>query len=112
MTKIRFLVPAARRATAIVVAAALAWNRSGVAVVVCTAVVLRHLWPLHGAGQGVAFGATAVVATVWAGALMAFTTSGHDRLGLPWRQRTFALTTVGTVVLAVLALALAFYALP
>ena len=34
----------------------LAWNRSGLAVVVCVAVLLRHVWPLQGTDHEVALG--------------------------------------------------------
>ena len=32
---------------------ALSWNRSGLAIIVCIAVVLRHLWPLNGTDETV-----------------------------------------------------------
>ena len=44
----------------------LAWNRSGLAVVVCVAVLLRRVWPLHGTDQEVALGLIAGAVVVWA----------------------------------------------
>ncbi len=91
----------------------LAWNRSGLAVLVCIAVLLRHVWPLRGAGEDVALGLIAASAIVWAAALLAFTVSGADRdeevlLG----PNVFRLMTVGTVMLAVVGLLLAFLTAP
>ena len=49
---------------------ALSWNRSGLAIIVCIAVVLRHLWPLNGTDELVALGIIAAAAIVWALALL------------------------------------------
>jgi hypothetical protein len=43
----------------------LAWNRSGRAVVVCVAVLLRHVWPLRGADHEVALGLIGTAVIVW-----------------------------------------------
>ena len=91
----------------------LAWNRSGLAVVVCISVLLRHLWPLQGTGQDVALGLIAAAAIVWAVALIAFTASGANRnehavIG----PNVFGLMTAGTVLLAAVAFVLAFFAPP
>src|SRR5215472_12629376 len=53
----------------------LAWNRSGLAAVVCIAVLLRHTWPLRGTGQDVAMGLIAAAAIAWAGGFLASTAS-------------------------------------
>jgi len=88
---------------------ALAWNRSGLAVVVCVAVLLRHVWPLRGPGEDVALGGVACAAIVWALALVAFTPSGVERgERAPVGGRVFALMTLGTMVLAVVGSILAF----
>jgi len=47
----------------------LAWNRSGLAVAACIAVILRHSWPLHGTGEMVALVCMSAGAAVWALAL-------------------------------------------
>jgi uncharacterized membrane protein YidH (DUF202 family) len=92
---------------------ALAWNRSGLAVVVCIALLLRHLWPLQGTGQYVALGGTAVAAIVWAVTLLVFSISGADRGERgPRGAKVFGLMTLGTVMLAVVGCALAFFANP
>lgn len=79
----------------------LAWNRSGLAVVVCIAVVLRHLWPLRGTDQLVALGTVAASAVVWALVISALRVHrGELRHGGPVGHRAFGLMTVGTLVLA------------
>jgi len=92
---------------------ALAWNRSGLAVVVCVAVLLRHLWPLRGTGRDVVLGLIAAAAIVWAAALLVFGTStasgAKDALSGP---SVLYLMTVGTVMLAVVAFVLAFFVSP
>jgi uncharacterized membrane protein YidH (DUF202 family) len=87
----------------------LAWNRSGLAFVVCAAVLLRRTWPLRGADQFVALGGVSAAAAAWAVAL----TVGrvlrgpvHQRVGLGPRRAL--VITVGTLALALAAVALAF----
>jgi len=75
---------------------ALAWNRSGLAVVVCIAAVLRHLWPLRGTGASVALASVAVAAMVWALGILALRSRTDHRHG----HRAIGLMTLGTVVLA------------
>jgi uncharacterized membrane protein YidH (DUF202 family) len=91
----------------------LAWNRSGLAAVVCIAVLLRHVWPLHGDSLDLAVGLIAAAAILWAAVLVAVTTWGADReasalLG----PRLFGLMTTGTMLLAAVAFVLAFVAAP
>ena len=89
---------------------ALAWNRSGLAVVVCIAILLRHLWPLQGTGQYFALGGTAAAAIVWAVSLLVFSMSGADGGERePHGTKAFGLMTLGTVMLAVVAWALTFF---
>ena len=88
---------------------ALAWNRSGLAVVVCIAVLLRHLWPLRGAGPYVALGGTAAAAIVWAVTALVVSVSGADRERAPRGANVFGLMTAATVMLAIVALVLAFF---
>jgi uncharacterized membrane protein YidH (DUF202 family) len=90
---------------------ALAWNRSGLAVVVCVAVLLRHLWPLHGVDEDLALALTAAAATGWAVALLLLTRSGRSRgEHVPQGPRIFRLVTAGTIVLAVAGFVLALVA--
>jgi uncharacterized membrane protein YidH (DUF202 family) len=91
----------------------LAWNRSGLSVLVCIVLLLRHLWPLRGAGQIAALIVIAVAAIFWGLALLAFTLSGGDRDEQPLLTRNvFQLMTVGTVLLAVVGFVLAIVAPP
>jgi uncharacterized membrane protein YidH (DUF202 family) len=86
---------------------ALAWNRSGLAIIVCIAVVLRHLWPLRGTDESVALGIIAAAAIIWALALLSLHVTRRDRRnGFARGDRTFGLITVGTVVLAIGGIAL------
>lgn len=81
---------------------ALARNRSGLAVVVCVAVLLRHLWPLKGGYQLLALGLVALAAIVWAVAIVAIWIyhSGHpQRASLGSRE--LAMLSASTVILAV-----------
>lgn len=87
----------------------LAWNRSGLAAVVCIAVLLRHIWPLHGASQYVALGLIATAAILWAVALVTLVRSSPDGDGrLILGPRVFGLLTAGTLLLAFVGLVLAF----
>jgi len=80
----------------------LAWNRSGLALVVCTAVLLRRLWPLRGTSQMVALGVTAAVVVVLAPVVLVhhLRRRGRDDRG-PLGPRAMILMTAGTVALAV-----------
>ncbi len=79
----------------------LAWNRSGLAVAVTVAIVLRRLWPLHGNREVLALALIATGAVIWAvGMRLGRLTQPHqdDRtLG----ERSCRLLTIGTLVLAV-----------
>jgi uncharacterized membrane protein YidH (DUF202 family) len=87
----------------------LAWNRSGLAFVVCVAVLLRHVWPLRGTDQFVALACISVAAVAWALALSVGRTlwrrtrGDHRHLS----TRRAAVITAGTVALALAAMALA-----
>jgi uncharacterized membrane protein YidH (DUF202 family) len=89
----------------------LAWNRSGLAVLVAVAVLLRHLWPLDGYKSALALGLIAAGAAAWAvGMRMArranLASGGSGMLGEP----ACRMLTVGTVVLAGAGLVLSFVA--
>ncbi len=92
---------------------ALAWNRSGLAIVVCVAVVLRHLWPLHGVDEALALGLTAAAGVVWVVVLLILTHSRASRGEyVHTGARVFGLMTAGTIILAVAGFVLAFVAAP
>jgi hypothetical protein len=92
---------------------ALAWNRSGLAAVVCIAVLLRRVWPIHGGAEKLALGLMAAAAVLWALVLLAVLTAGsHPERGLVMGRRVFPLMTAGTLILAVVAFVLAFVAPP
>jgi uncharacterized membrane protein YidH (DUF202 family) len=87
----------------------LAWNRSGLAVVVCVAVLLRHVWPLHGTDQKVALGLIAGAVVVWAIVLAVLTLSSGTRgAGVPHGANVFRLMTAGTLLLAVVGVLASF----
>jgi uncharacterized membrane protein YidH (DUF202 family) len=87
----------------------LAWNRSGLAVIVCIAVVLRHLWPLKGTDESVALGIIAVAVIIWALAILALRVNRSDLSNGSDRGRTFGLMTAGTVALALGGVALTLF---
>ncbi len=90
---------------------ALAWNRSGLAVVVCVAVLLRHVWPLHGTDQEVALGLIAAAVVAWTVVLAALTLSAKRREPYqPHDANVFRLMTAGTLLLAVVGFVAAFAA--
>ncbi len=89
----------------------LAWNRSGLAVVVCVAVLLRHVWPLRGTDQDLALGLIAAAVVVWAVVLAVLTTSARRRDGdAPHDAHVFRLMTAATLLLALVGFVAAFAA--
>ena len=90
---------------------ALSWNRSGLAVVVCVAVLLRHVWPLHGTDHEVALGVIAGAVIVWCVVLAVLTLSrGKPGAYVPRGANVFRLVTAGTLLLALVGLFAAFTA--
>ena len=88
---------------------ALSWNRSGLAVVVCVAVLLRHVWPLHGTDQELALGLIAGAVVVWVVVLAALTHAARGRdANMPHGANLFRLTTAGTLLLALVGFVAAF----
>src|SRR5580704_1803151 len=80
---------------------ALSWNRSGLAVVVCVAVLLRHVWPLHGTDQEVALGLIAGAVVIWAVLLAVLTLAARrSDANIPHGADVFRLMTAGTLLLA------------
>jgi uncharacterized membrane protein YidH (DUF202 family) len=91
----------------------LAWNRSGLALVVCIAVLLRHVWPLEGVGELIAVAAIAGAGVVWAVGLYTFSASAAGRLDdSVASEKVFRSLTIGALLLAVAAFLLAFFAPP
>jgi hypothetical protein len=92
---------------------ALAWNRSGLAAIVCIGILLRRLWPVHGAAEKLAVALVAAAAVLWALVLLAVITAhpGGDA-GPVMGHRVFPLVTAGTLILAAVAVVLAFVAPP
>jgi uncharacterized membrane protein YidH (DUF202 family) len=88
----------------------LAWNRSGLAVMACIAVLLRRIWPLRGTDQIVALLCISAGAFAWALALSLGRTVGSraDEGRRQLSQRRATVITVGTLALGLGALALAF----
>jgi drug/metabolite transporter (DMT)-like permease len=80
----------------------LAWTRSGIAVAVCIAVLLRRVWPINRADHLLAIGLIALGALAWAGALVLArrisrtTHAGRDVMD----AHTLRLLSAGTFVLA------------
>jgi uncharacterized membrane protein YidH (DUF202 family) len=89
----------------------LAWNRSGLAVIVCIGVLLRRIWPLEGEAQKLVLGLVAAAAIVWAVVLLVVT-AAHSSQGnrVMIGPRVFPLMTAGTLLLAAVAVVLAFVA--
>lgn len=78
----------------------LAWNRSGLALAVTIAVVLRRLWPLSGDKQLAALALIAVGATTWVIGLRIGRHRQTGRFAQPRGVSTFRAMTVGTLLLA------------
>jgi uncharacterized membrane protein YidH (DUF202 family) len=87
----------------------LAWNRSGLAVVACVAVLLRRIWPLRGTDQIVALAFISTGAMAWGLALTVGRALGSRNKVPPagLSPNRAAVITAGTLALAVAALALA-----
>jgi uncharacterized membrane protein YidH (DUF202 family) len=87
----------------------LAWNRSGLAVVVCVAVLLRHVWPLRGTDQELALGLIAAAVVAWAIVLAVLTISANRQDAyVPHGARLFRLMTGATLLLALVGFVAAF----
>lgn len=90
----------------------LAWSRSGLAMAVCVALLVRRVWPLHGADRYVGLGVVTGGAFLFvAGILFGTRLSGdpehgHEVIGEP----TLRLISLGTIVLATVAVGLGVFA--
>ena len=79
----------------------LAWNRSGLAVAITVAIVLRRLWPLHGDRAVVALALIAIGAVTWVvgmrvGRSLGSSSHADGTLG----ESACRMLTIGTFVLA------------
>jgi Domain of unknown function (DUF202) len=79
----------------------LAWNRSGLAVAVTAAIVLRRLWPLHGGRADVTLALIATGVVIWAsgmwiGRRLARSGASDGSIG----ESGCRLLTLGTLILA------------
>jgi uncharacterized membrane protein YidH (DUF202 family) len=89
----------------------LAWNRSGLAVVVCVAVLLRHVWPLHGTDHELALGLIGAAVIVWSVIFAVLTLSrGNPGPSVSHAETVFRLITAGTLLLAVVGVVASFAA--
>jgi uncharacterized membrane protein YidH (DUF202 family) len=87
----------------------LSWNRSGLAVLICILVLVRHLWPLDQSGKVVALALMAAGAAVYVVALETARRLGRREPMPPLRRTTGRLLSLGTVVLAAGAFALGLF---
>jgi uncharacterized membrane protein YidH (DUF202 family) len=89
----------------------LAWNRSGLAVVVCVAVLLRHIWPLQGTDHEVALGLIGVALIVWS-VIFAVLMLSRRKSGptVFHAESVFRLITAGTLLLALVGVVASFAA--
>jgi uncharacterized membrane protein YidH (DUF202 family) len=78
----------------------LAWNRSGLAVLVCVLVLLRRLWPLDRTTTIVALVVIAAGATTWSLGLQAARRTGR-RPRAPMSRATARLLSAGALALAI-----------
>jgi uncharacterized membrane protein YidH (DUF202 family) len=90
----------------------LAWNRSGLAVVVCVAVLLRHVWPLQGTDHEVALALIGVAVIVWSVifAVLTHSRGRNKNRYVTHAEAVFRLITAGTLLLAVVGLVASFAA--
>jgi len=89
----------------------LAWNRSGLAILACIAVLLRRIWPLDSVGRVVALVCIAAGSVMWAVALlMSRRLSGGAGELRPMSSGRAAAITAGTLAVALAGLLLAFFA--
>ena len=79
----------------------LAWNRSGLAVAVTVAIVLRRLWPLHGDRAVVALALIATGAVTWVvGMRLGRSIGSSANAGGTLGESACRMLTIGTVMLA------------
>jgi hypothetical protein len=82
---------------------ALVCNRSGLAVVVCIAVLVRHLWPIEGTGRDIAVCLIAA-AVVWSIVVLAFARTSAERAENTFLgARLFGFITAAMLLLAICA---------
>jgi uncharacterized membrane protein YidH (DUF202 family) len=79
----------------------LAWNRSGLAVAVTVAIVLRRLWPLHGGREDATLALIAAGGVIWAVGMRLGGRLAHEhRAGGSMGESACRMLTAGTLLLA------------
>jgi hypothetical protein len=103
---------------------ALAWNRSGLALLAAVAIMLRRLWPLQGGTAVTILAVMAAGATTWAvGMFLVRRSPGSPATATPGRAggsdasglmgvRTCRILTAGTLLLALAGLLLGVLSVP
>lgn len=86
----------------------LAWSRSGLAVTVTVAVILRRLWPLSGGKAVTALAIIAVGAVIWLVGMQLGRRARRNADSV-LAASTCKTLTVGTLVLAAVAFAISFF---
>ena len=87
----------------------LAWNRSGLAVLLCISVLLRRLWPLNRAGTVIALALIVGGALVWSLGLQGGARKARRIPSAPMGETTARLLSLGAVVLAAAGFVLGFF---
>jgi len=89
----------------------LSWTRSGLAVAVCVAVLLRHLWPLRTTDQLVVVACVSFGAVAWAATLVVRRATARSAPGhrTPLSARKAGVITSATLALAGAGLVLALF---
>lgn len=78
----------------------LAWTRSGLAVAVTVAIILRHLWPLSGDKALAGLAVIAAGSALWAVTMNVGRSAQHRTNGAPLGESACRLMTIGTLALA------------
>jgi uncharacterized membrane protein YidH (DUF202 family) len=92
---------------------ALAWNRSGLAVLAVVAIMLRRLWPLRGEKEVVVLIILGIGALLWAlGMFMASRSQNAEGSSGLLSASNGRILTTGTLVLAVAGFLVSLFVLP
>ena len=87
----------------------LAWNRSGLAVAVTVAIIVRRLWPLSGRKAVLVLALIGAGAAVWVIAMwLGRSVRSRDQVGTALSESTCRALTAGTLLLALGAFMVSF----
>ena len=86
----------------------LAWNRSGLAVMVAVAIIVRRLWPLSTDGSVVALVLIGLGAGLWAAGMLFGRSRRHPGTPGAFTETTCRMLTIGTLALAAGAFLISF----